>query len=154
MWGSSVHKVSQTIVRNCKSKVDINVFLSRFNFWWTPLQWLVETLNTTNMVDRFSSQAMSLLWTYFPVDSFWGTRSTRRSWGTLPRRCCWPTRRSSTPSLTGGTSSPLGLSWCWKFLASWPGARCKLLSQREVIFHIRQLNSTHTFFSRKELIDI
>ena len=24
-------------------------------------QWLVETLNTTNMVDRFSSQAMSLL---------------------------------------------------------------------------------------------
>ena len=116
-------------------------------------QWLVETLNTTNMVDRFSFQAMSLLWTYFPVDSFWGTRSTRTSWGTLPRRCCWPTRRSSTPSLTGGTSSPLGLSWCLKFLENWPGARCKLWSQRNTIFHIRHLNSTHIFFSFAERID-
>ena len=117
-------------------------------------QWLVETLNTTNMVDRFSSQAMSLLWTYFPVDSFWGTRSTRRSWGTLPRRCCWPTRRSSTPSLTGGTSSPLGLSWCWKFLESWPGAHCKLRSKRDTFFHIWHLNSTHIFSLWKELINV
>ena len=98
---------------------------------------------------------MSLLWTSFPVDLFWGTRSTRPSWGTLPRRCCWPTRRSSTPSLTGGTSSPLGLSWCLKFLASWPGAHCKLFSQRDTIFHIWHLNSTNIFsLSRKKLIDI
>ena len=90
-------------------------------------QWLVETLNTTNMVDRYDSLFLVCLFLEFHhTGSSWEIHTTQWAWGTLRRRCCWPTPRSLTWSQTGGRSCQPGLSLLLRCSVSLLGTLCEI----------------------------
>ena len=90
-------------------------------------QWLVETLNTTNMVDRYDSLFPRCLFLEFHNTGLsWEIHTTQWTWGELRRRCCWPTPRSLTWSQTGGRSCPPGLSLPLRCSESLLGTLCEV----------------------------